>query len=255
MGISIPTAMLIAGGVGAASSVASGVIGSNAAESAAKTQATAANTATAEQQRQFDITQGNLQPFISAGTLALPELQKLTGTNAGGDPLTSRLTAPFNPTISQLEQTPGYKFTLDQGLQAAQNGFASQGLAGSGPAIKGATNYAEGLAGTTFQQQFQNYLSQNQQIYNMLGGITGSGQNAAAGLGSLALNTTSAITGLQTGGAAATAAGTVGSANAISGALGGIGTSASNTALLTALSNAGMFGNGGGNTGGLIQPG
>jgi len=40
--------------------------------------------------------------------------------------------------------------------------------------------YAEGLASTTSSNSFQNYLGQNQQIYNMLGESRPQGENAAA---------------------------------------------------------------------------
>jgi hypothetical protein len=264
--ISVPTAIAISGGLGAVGSVASGVIGANAAQSAASTQAQAAYSAQQLQAQEFQETQANLAPFVQAGVTALPQLQALTGTNPGGNPLTARLTAPFNPTMAQLAATPGYQFTLGQGEQAVTNSFASQGLGGinygngvlspSGAALKGAANYAEGLASTTYQQQFQNYLTQNQQIYNMLGGITGSGQNAAAGLGSLALQSAGQQGASLLAAGTASAAGTVGAANAITNALGGTGSTASNTALLLALNNACLFGgnptsSGGG---GIITP-
>jgi hypothetical protein len=148
--------------------------------------------------------------------------------------------------MAQLSQTPGYQFTLGQGMQAAQNGFAAQGLGASGAAQKGAINYAEGLAGTTFQQQFQNYLSQNQQIYNMLGGVSGSGQNAGANLGSLGLQAAgTAGNALQSAGNAQ-AAGTIGAANAT---IGGINSLSSGATLASMLSPNGLFGGGSPTTG------
>lgn len=212
MGLS---AALIGGGLAAAGAVGGAVISSSGAKSAAKTQADATTAAAQLQDQQFQQVRNSLQPYMDAGAQALPELEDLTGTNAGGNPLTAPLTALFNPTIAQLEQTPGYQFTLNQGLKSTQNSYASQGLASSGAAQKGATDYAEGLAGTTYQQQFQNYLNQNSQIYNMVAGISGSGQNAAAGTGALQLNSTAQVNALNTAGANAQAAGTVASSNAL----------------------------------------
>lgn len=162
------------------------------------------------------------------------------GPGVGAAPLTAR----FNPTMKQLEATPGYKFTLQQGLESAQNGFAAQGLGQSGAAMKGGINYAEGLASTTYQQQFQNYLGQNQQIYNMLGGVSSQGENAAATAGSQALGFQSQANSLGLAGAGATASGIIGSAGAIAGGLNALGSSGSNAATLLALNNAGMFGSG-----------
>jgi len=131
-----------------------------------------------------------------------------------------------------------------QGMEAAQNGFAAQGLGQSGAALKGGINYAEGLASTTFQQQFQNYLGQNQQIYNMLGGVSSQGENAAATAGSQALGFQSQANQLGLAGAGATASGIIGSAGAIAGGLNALGSAGGNAATLYALNNAGMFGGG-----------
>jgi hypothetical protein len=59
------------------------------------------------------------------------------------------------PTQAQLEATPGYQFTLQQGLESTQNSAAARGLGNSGAALKGAATYATGLANQTYQNQFQ----------------------------------------------------------------------------------------------------
>ena len=82
----------------------------------------------------------------------------------------------FAPTMENLEKTPGYKFILDQGLKAVQNSYAAQGLGTSGAAMKGAADYAEGLASTTYQNQFKNWYDEqnlaldnyNKQTVNLL---------------------------------------------------------------------------------------
>lgn len=239
--ISIPTAMLISGGLAAAGGVASGVIGANASKQAASVQANAANQQSANQLTMFNTEQQNLQPFISGGAGAFGQLQQLTGTNAGGNPLTSYLTQPFNPTMEQLAQTPGYQFALKQGMLAAQNGFAAQGLGESGAAIRGGIDYAEGLASETYQQQFDNNLKQKQSIFNMLGGMASTGENAAAGVMNAGMTAQNAASQIALGGANSTASGIVGGANALTGginsAVGGIG----NAATIMAMNNAGMF--------------
>lgn len=174
----------------------------------------------------------------------------------------------WNPTMAGLEATPGYQFVRDQGLRATQNSFAAQGLGSSGPALAGAAQFASGLASTTYNQQFQNWLTelqneynmytqnvnqqygiwqgqnalglqQNQQIYNMLGGLAGSGQNAAAGLGSAGLSAASTSANLLGAAGASTAAGIIGSNNALtsgfSGAANAAGSGLSQYATLQAL--------------------
>jgi len=216
-------AAVIGGSIAAVGALGSAVIGSSAAQSAANTQASAARNAAQVQMTMFNKTQENLAPWISGGGDALRALMTLTGSGAGGNPLTAPLTKPFAPTMEQLMATPGYQFTLNQGLQATQNAFAAQGLGTSGAAMKGAIGYAEGLASTTYQQQFQNYWSQNQNIYNMLSGISTTGANAGANLGSTSQAVGANIGNNLTSAGAAQAAGIVGSANALSGGLGALG--------------------------------
>jgi hypothetical protein len=240
------------------SSVASSSAASSAAKSAANTQANSAAAAEAQQNAQFEQTQGNLQPFINAGTSAIGSLQSLTGTNAGGNPLTAPLSATslngqFAPTQAQLASTPGYQFQLQQGELAIGNQNASLGLAGSGAEGKGLVNYAEGLAGTTlatqqaiFQQNFQNSLTQQQATLGELTQQTGSGQNAAAGLGALGLQTQNSVSALTTGAGAAQAAGTIGAANALTGGINSATNAATSgltqAALINSLNGNGMFG-------------
>lgn len=235
----IGTAALVGGAISGIGSIASGIMGSNAADQAAQTQAAAAGNATALQEQIYQTNLGLLSPFVAAGQ---------TGVNNLVGRLSS-LTTPFQPTQAQLAATPGYQFTLQQGLQATQNAYAAQGLGSSGSALKGAANYAEGLAGTTYQQQFQNYLAQNQQIFNMLSNLSQQGISAGGALAGVGVQAGQGISNTLTSGAAAQAAGIVGSTNALTNALSGVAGGAGNTALLLALNNAGMFGGAGGTSG------
>lgn len=120
-------------------------------------------------QQNFQQAQQNLQPFMNTGSKALDLLMGYlqggaNGIGGGGNSLIST----FAPTMAQLESTPGYQFIKDQGLKSVQNSAAAKGLGSSGNALQGGVQFAEGLAGTTFQQQLENYLKQNQQAYNML---------------------------------------------------------------------------------------
>lgn len=219
--ISLPTAMLISGGLSAAGGLASGVIGANAAQTAAAQQASVAKAQQAQTAAMFKTVQGNMQPFVDAGTAALPGVENLLGLGPQG-------TAGI---LAQLQSTPGYQFALNQGLQATQNGYAAQGLGQSGAALKGAANYSEGLAENTYSNVFSNFLS-----------TAGLGASASGQLASSAAGFQGAENQLAGTAAAASAAGTVGSANSITSgitnALGGV----SNAALLMGLNSSGMFG-------------
>lgn len=225
----------IVGGVGAVASAGASIYGAN---KAADAQTQAANQANATLQQQYAQNSTNLAPWMTGGQGAFNAVQMLTGTNPGGNPQTAPLTSAFAPTQASLEQTPGYQFTLGQGLKGVQNSYASKGLGSSGAAMKGAADYSSGLASQTYQQQFQNYWSQNQSIYNMLTGQSQQGLSAAGALtgagNQLAQGQSNNLIGA--GNAQAAAANSTGSA--ISGAAGQIG----NYALLSGYLNKGTNG-------------
>jgi hypothetical protein len=233
----VGAAVAAAGAASAIGGVVTGLNASDAAKSAGQLQSDAANRAVDAQLAMYNQTRGDLAPYRALGENALLPFTQLTGTNEGGNPLTAPLTAPFRPTLDQLQGTPGYQFSLDQGLKATQNAFTAQGLGRSGGALAGAANYAEGLAGTTFQDQFKNYLAQNQQIYNMLAGPVTTGAGAAGLTGQLGMQATTTANNFLTGGAAAQGAGLVGGANALA-----TGANNATNALLTAGLGYGIFG-------------
>lgn len=190
-------------GSGLASAGAS-ILGSS---SAASAQEQASQEANATQQAMFNKEQSNLQPYISGGAGAYNQLlQRLPGLaspiNPGG-PI--RPGGPITMNEATLKQTPGYQFNLTQGLKSVQNSAAARGLGISGAAMKGASNFATGLADSTYQNQFNNAM-QNQQAqfnyglanqqaqfnyanqnranaYNFLTGASNTGESAATGLG------------------------------------------------------------------------
>lgn len=127
----------------------------------------------------------SLNPYISAGNSAESQLMSQLPS----------LTAPINMDEATLEATPGYQFTLNQGLQSVQNSAAAQGLASSGSALKGAAQYATGLADTTYQQQFNNALANKNFALSAYGVPINAGESAASSLGGVAANAAGNITG------------------------------------------------------------
>ena len=177
------------------------------AEKSASSQATAAqeqmfNTAQTNAQTDFNTAQNNdltmynnassaLNPYITAGNSA--ESSYLNQLNAD----LPGLTAPVTMDQSTLENTPGYQFTLGQGLESVQNSAAARGLASSGAALKGAAEYATGLADTTYQQQFTNAITNKQQTLSALNALLPAaelGGNAAGALASAATGEASNVT-------------------------------------------------------------
>ncbi len=243
-------------GIGSAvAGVAGSALSSSAASSAAKDQQQSAQQAENLQNAQWQYSQQQELPYIQAGDNAETREQVLLDNyNNTVTPYLSTLTGLGNSTTAQaaLAQTPGYQFALNQGLQATQNSNAAQGLGVSGAALKGAANYATGLANNTYQQQYQNALSNynaaansfsNQ--FNANNNLATLGEGAAIGAGAQTQQAASNQTGLITGAGNAAAAGTVGSANALAGGLNGLGNSAVSGFLLNNLlsSNTANAGN------------
>jgi hypothetical protein len=88
------------------------------------------------------------------------------------------LLQPF--TGADLQNTPGYQFQMQQGLQALQNRAAAGGTLQSPNTQEALVNYAEGLAGTRFDTSFQEDMQQKQQEFNQLMGIAGLGSGATS---------------------------------------------------------------------------
>ncbi len=195
----------------AGSGLASGLMGADAASSAADTQSAAARYAADLQAAQKAQTRADLLPYNAAGQNALT---MLSGRLAD-------LSSPITMTQADLEATPGYQFTRDQGLKATQSAAAAKGLGISGAALKGAARFATGLADATYDKRFANELASRKSNYDMLIGPASLGENAAAQTGTLGNASTTSQTNALMSGANAQAAGDVGSANALSNALTG----------------------------------
>jgi len=165
--------------------------------------------------------QAALSPYTTAGSqsinLLMSYLQgdaaKKAGIGGGG----ASLISTFAPTMAQLEQTPGYQFIKEQGLGATAGTYAGKGMGKSGMAARGAIDYAEGLASTTFQQQLENYLKQNQMAYNMLFQPSQLGADAARGIAGAATSASQLIGNAAMGGGTALGQGIMGAGNALAG--------------------------------------
>jgi len=261
-------------GVSAAAGLAGAAISSSASKSAADTQAQAADNATALQQQEWQQAQTNFQPYLNLGISSInPWLSErgynvtqnsdgtysFNGTNSS-NPLQQTFSygAFTAPTQAQAESTPGYQFTLNQGLKAVQNSAAARGLGTSGAALKGASSYATGLADSTYndvynralqtynanyntaQGTFQTNYNSAANNVNRLSSIVSNGQNAAGNFASAGNQAASTIGNTETSAANAIASGTVGSANALTSALSSTGNSALTYGLLQ--NNAGGSG-------------
>lgn len=206
----------VAGAV-AVGTIGGALISGSAAQGAANTQAQAANNATQLQQMIYNQTQGNLQPYQTAGTNALAGLQNFLGTGGSGP---SNLTGlgtqmfQYNPA-----NDPEYQFLLKQGGNAITNQASALGGVNSGNTLRALSDYGQNTALQSYQTEFGNWNTQLNNIFNRYANVAGSGQNAAANLGGFGANYGGQAGSNIIGAGNAQAAGQVGSANALSGGL------------------------------------
>ena len=206
--------------------IASGLMGSNAAQSAAAAERAAANQASQTEMSMFNTAQSDLQPWMQGGNNALASLQKLLGIGPGGGGATSPLlqmlgigangqsTGGINPT--NFQGSPGYQYQLGQTMNAVTNSAAANGGLG-GNALKALQSNAKGLANNDWSQYLSNLNTGWQGLVSNLSGLSNTGLSAANSIGNAALTTGKEIGGNQIGAGNATAAGTIGSANALAG--------------------------------------
>lgn len=210
-------AILAAAGIAAGASLLGSYMSSNASSDAAQTQANSAAQANALQQQMYNQNVQRLSPWTTAGGAALGNLQGLMGSNG----MNGALTTPFSAT--QFQQSPGYQWQLQQGLNAVQNSAAARGGLGGGNTLKSLMTYGQGLANQDYQQALQNYQNWQQQVYGMNAGLANSGENAAGMTAGLGANAATQMGSNTIGAGNALAAGRIGGANAWNAALGNIG--------------------------------
>ena len=238
LGLSAGTIAGIGAGVSGVGSLVSGIFGSSASSAASKAQLTASQEALQSQNAE-EAHQNLLQaPYIENGDNAQTLQNQLIGQYGNMvTPYLNQLTSLGTGATAQatLEQTPGYQFTLAQGLKSTQNAAAARGLGVSGAALKGAATYSTGLADNTYQQQYSdasNNLTQASNVFQNQYGDLGTqaqlGGNVAVQQGTQAQGYANSSNNLITGGGNATASGIVGSSNALTGGLSGVGTAISN---------------------------
>lgn len=163
----------VTGAVVGGSSVLGGYFQNKAAGKAADAQAGAAQNATAEQQRQYDIMRELLQPYVDAGKTSLGQQQALLGLSG---------TDAQQNAINAISSSPQLQAMMQQGENAMlQNASATGGLRG-GNLQGGLAQYRPAMLNQAISQQYQN-----------LAGLTSLGQASAAGVGNAGMQTAAQI--------------------------------------------------------------
>jgi hypothetical protein len=219
------------GALGAVGSIGSGWLQSSAAKKASAQQVALGQQALAQQQQIFNTELGAANPLISLGE----------GASSGALSTLQKLLTPGANMTDTLSQIPGFKFAQDWGQKAVQNIGTTTGLGGN--TLKAGADYATGVAQQGFGSIVNPLMSLFQSGGNIatgaLSSLTSAGNNASGNIGQT-------LTGIGS----SMAAGTLGSANALAGALGGAGGNIGNAFILSKL-----LGGGGGGGGGLYGGG
>jgi len=244
----ISTALAIGLGVAAVGGSAIGAVGAskaagaqaNAAKSAAQLQHEDAMAALQFQKDQSTLQQKNAAPWLAAGGKAETQLSDLV--SGGGFPdWNEQFKAPTDVTE---QNDPGYKFRLQQGMQALTNSAAARGDLLSGGTAKAITQYGQDYASNEYSnvygRAFGEYATRYNQFetnqankFNRLSSLAGGGQIAEnqlnANLGQTAGNVANiyGTEGQQVGNSLmaagnARASGYAGITNALTGGIGNI---------------------------------
>lgn len=210
--------------------IAGGVIGAVGSVMAGNAQANAAEQSAAMQQQMFNQTVQNEQPFMQAGQGAQSQLNYLLGIpgqwgqttapvgSAGTAGGYGSLLSPF--TVDQFHNmSPAYQFQLQQGQQGVLNGDAAGAGALSGAAQKDLMGYNQSAANSAFNNAFNQYQTQQGNIYSRLAGVAQTGQAAASNQATGASNFGASIGAQVANAGTATAGGIVGATNNLGSAL------------------------------------
>jgi len=142
---------------------------------AANISAQVAREQLALQQRMYEEGVARQQPWLTAGTGAINQLA--AGLQKGGE-----FGTPFSQT--NWQQEPGYQFRLSEGLKALDRQAAARGGMISGAALKAAQRYGQQAASDEYQNAFNRYYSERQNMLSPIQSLAGVGQSAANTLGS-----------------------------------------------------------------------
>lgn len=145
---------------------------------AAAGQSAAASRYAADLQKQmFDQQIALQEPWRQAGMQGLNRLA--AGLQTGGE-----FATPFSQTNWQTD--PGYQFRLNEGMNALNRQAAARGGLISGAALKAATRYGQDMGSQEYQNAFNRYYAERENMMKPLQSLAGVGQTSANTMGSAA---------------------------------------------------------------------
>lgn len=205
--------------IGPALAGVGGIAGANAAEKAAETQLQSVRESNALLKDIFD-KQVELQaPFRQGGINGLLRYQELLGV--GGNPNAPDYgSAARDFTLKDFTADPGYEFRQAEQKKALERAASTRGGLDSGKFYKDAIQYSGDLASGEFTNAYNRFNLNRTMKLNPLQSLAGLGQTSANTLTGAAGNYGTQVANNITAGGNASAAGTIGSTNALLNGLG-----------------------------------
>lgn len=196
------------------SAVIGGAVAKKGADKAASAQEHATDVANSELGREYDLTREDYRPYREAGVSVLPQLTE--GLKPGGD---------FNRdfTIADFYKDPGYDFRMQQGSDALEHSAAARGGLNSGATGKALLRFGQDYGSNEFSNAYTRFNNDRTTRFNRLSALAGTGQTATNATTQAGNQTVAQMAENTLQGGNARAAGYVGGANAVGGAIGGTG--------------------------------
>jgi hypothetical protein len=195
------------------SAIVGSILGGQAAQRGAQTQADAMRESAALQKQMFDVQNAQQAPYREAGYSALSDIMSMK----------PYLTKQYGVEDFMAGIDPSYNFRLQQGNLANLNLANQAGGAISGNTLTGLMNYGQGAASQEYQNAFNRFQTQRGNIYNNLANIAGLGQTSLGQTGQLSSNAAQNIGGAISGAGSAIGAGQVAMGNALGSGVQGAG--------------------------------
>jgi hypothetical protein len=223
----------------AASSVANGIMGADAASSAADAQAASAAQSDATQRYIFDTQRADAAPYRAAGTNALADI--VAGLKPGGQ-FNRNFTQ--NDLNSDLVYQNGLQFGLDEGIKGVNRQAAATGNLLSGATLKALTRYGNDYATTKTGDAYNRWKNNADTQFNRNASVAGLGQTANSQVAQAAQNFGNNVSATAQGLGNARAASAIGQSNAWTGAINGGMGAYQGSQLLAAMQRNGGYGGG-----------
>ncbi len=136
----------------------------------------ATNQSSALLEKMFNEASNRSVDWVNQGRTAVNYLGGMLTPDASGN-------FRYDPTET-LRSTPGYQWTMDQGVKARDYSAAKRGGLLSGAHQKGLTTFGQGLADTTYQSYLNNLFNLSSQGLGATNSINSLGMNYANSAGS-----------------------------------------------------------------------